>query len=384
MQRWNDKLRPIQFTEIDKQSHKLIYSYFLGVIEEEKQAINWQYIIKGSLYEFLQRLTITDIKPTIFSKIKKDKKKYDDLNKWIVKQLVPSCSPIIENFEADFLSFFSQEEISTEQRILSASHILASKWEFDIIEKANPNGYDIDFIKEWFENNFEQFYDLEGIRQLALYKSYRKFVDLCGQLRFQLRWSNLHRFPKTSVLGHSLCVAFTSYLFSKQINACDKRIYNNFFTGLFHDLPEVLTRDIISPVKNSIEGLSDIIKDCEIEQMESIVYPLISNQKKLTSDIKRFTENEFETTIILNNKLKKTTPTDITKEYNTDAYSPRDGQLIKSADEFNAFIEAYSAIINGSDAEEFKNAYKNIKNKYIEIEKIDTIDFIKLYEDFNL
>ncbi|KAA0242417.1 MAG: HD domain-containing protein [Candidatus Brocadia sp. AMX2] len=62
-----------------------------------------------------------------------------------------------------------------------------------------------------------------------------------------MKWSRLHRIPRTSVLGHSLFVAILSYLFSLEIKACARRCVNNYFTGLFHDLPEVLTRDIISP-----------------------------------------------------------------------------------------------------------------------------------------
>ena len=58
-------------------------------------------------------------------------------------------------------------------------------------------------------------------------------------------------------------VAITSYLLSLDNNSCQKRLYNNFFTGLFHDLPEVLTKDIISPIKTSIKGLEGIIKDYE-------------------------------------------------------------------------------------------------------------------------
>ena len=36
-----------------------------------------------------------------------------------------------------------------------------------------------------------------------------------------------------------------------------------FLCGLFHDLPEVLTRDIISPVKRSVPGLDELIKKIE-------------------------------------------------------------------------------------------------------------------------
>ena len=70
-----------------------------------------------------------------------------------------------------------------------------------------------------------------------------------------------------------LIVATTSYLCTMEmgVKACDKRIYNNFFAGLFHDLPEVMTKDIISPVKRSVRGLEDIIKEYEDYQMKEEV-----------------------------------------------------------------------------------------------------------------
>ena len=67
--------------------------------------------------------------------------------------------------------------------------------------------------------------------------------------------------PETFVMGHMLVVAILSYFMSLELdNPCRKRLENNFFSGLFHDLPEVLTRDIVSPVKNSVKGLDSIIK----------------------------------------------------------------------------------------------------------------------------
>ena len=38
------------------------------------------------------------------------------------------------------------------------------------------------------------------------------------------------------------------------------------------DLPEVLTRDIVSPVKASVEGLDSLIKEIEDDQMDKIIY----------------------------------------------------------------------------------------------------------------
>ena len=81
-----------------------------------------------------------------------------------------------------------------------------------------------------------------------------------------------------------------------------KRCVNNYFTGLFHDLPEVLTRDIISPVKRSVEGLSDLIKGYEKEQMEKEVYGLIPEEWH--PEIKMFTEDEFDSVVTINGKKK--------------------------------------------------------------------------------
>lgn len=382
MQRWNDKLRPIQFIELDKQAHKFMITYLLAKLEEDTSDIDWIGLIEGFFFEFLQRLIITDIKPTILDKIKRDYGKAKELNEWTSSQIKPVIEPLGSDFCRRYTQYFESSENSTIKRILGAAHIYASKWEFNIIEKANPDGYDIDYIRKWFDSRMENYYDLEGVKLIALYKSYRDFIDLCGQLRFQTRWANLLRFPKTSVLGHSLFVSFTSYIFTMLQKGCKERCCNNTFTGLFHDLPEVLTRDIITPVKNSIEGLSDIIRECESEQMNEIVYPLLPD--KLKTEIKRFTESEFSDYAIVKGEFINTNSDEINRLYNSNEYSPRDGKLIKSADELSAFIEAYTAVKNGSTTKEFIDAYNKLRNKYIDVGYIGDINIGKIFESFEL
>jgi putative hydrolase of HD superfamily len=86
------------------------------------------------------------------------------------------------------------------------------------------------------------------VQKLQLGKKTSNFMDLVGQLKFQQRWAQTPRIPETSVMGHTLIVAMLSYLCTCELAVCNKRIFNNYFAGLFHDLPEVLTRDIVSPV----------------------------------------------------------------------------------------------------------------------------------------
>jgi len=381
MERWNDKIRPMPFYEIDKQAHKMIIAFFLASFEKERADFSYDNLIKAGIFEILQRSVITDIKPSVFSKICEEKERNKELNEWICKQLEEILNSIGNDFEKEFKEYFNIDNFSLVKRILKAAHIYSSKWEFEIIKQVNPNAYDIDYINESFEKTMEEFYDLEGIKQIAWYKAYRKFIDLCGQLRFQIRWANLYRIPKTSVLGHSLFVAIFSYILSLKNNYCKKRRENNFFCGLFHDLPEVLTRDIISPVKKSIEGLSETIKEYEKEQMAKIVYPLVpENIKEM---LKFYTEEEFDSLVIINGKRQYLNSEIITHKYNEDIYNPKDGQLVKAVDELSAFIEAFVALENGSNAQEFKNAINNLRQKYTKSNKvIDKIDFSKIYEMF--
>ena len=68
MQRWNDKIRPVELRELDKQAHKMVIAYFSGKFEEDKTDFSWIEVIEGGMFGFLQRLVITDIKPQIFYK----------------------------------------------------------------------------------------------------------------------------------------------------------------------------------------------------------------------------------------------------------------------------------------------------------------------------
>jgi len=379
MQRWNDKIRPVELRELDKQAHKMIIAWFLSKFEEDKQEFDLSKVIEGGLFEFLQRLVITDLKPQVFNRIKEDHTKYNELNRWVCRQLEPVLSPLNDNFSEKFKKYFSLNDDTINKKILSAAHFYATKWEFDIIERANPSGYEMPEIKRFLSERLEKYYELKGIQQLALYGRYRNFLDLCGQLRFQIRWGHMNMNPRISVLGHMLIVAMLSYLLSRKINACTKRCVNNFSTGLFHDLPEVLTRDIISPVKRSVEGLDELIKEYEKEQMEKEVYSLIPPAWQ--HEMKMFTEDEFSNIVTINNRIIKVSPDEISDLYNKDAFNPRDGELVKAVDELSAFTEACLAMENGIRSIEFMDAIQSISSKY-KGKIISGIDFGKIYTDF--
>lgn len=382
MQRWNDKIRPVELRELDKQAHKMIVAYVLGKFEEEKnnKDFDWTNVIEGGIFEFLQRLIVTDLKPQLFYKIKEDRDKYRQLNSWVYKQIEPIISPLGSSFCKKFQNYLSAPADNLNRKILSAAHFFATKWEFDIIERANPQGYEIREIKDKLLIRQEKYYDLNGLQHLTLYSKLKNFVDLCGELRFQVRWSHLHRFHRTSVLGHMLIVAILSYLFSLEIEACRKRCINNYFTGLFHDLPEILTRDIIDPVKKSVKGLSLLIRKYENEEMSERIYKLIP--REWHPEMKMFTENEFKGIVTIKGKIEEKSSDEINSSFNNDEYNPRDGEIVEAADHLAAFIEAYLELKTGTSSQPLKKAQDQLRNKYMN-KTISGINFGEMYADFD-
>lgn len=374
IERWNDHPRPIQFTELAKQAHKFIIAYVIAKYEEEfnESTIDWIYLIEGGIFEFLHRVVVTDIKPPVFHKLMDSREQRDKLNNWVLeKHLKEDFSCLKEDLTSRYISFFSRENDHIEKKILKASHYLATTWEFDFIYDWSKKLYGIEKTREEIESQINEHRDLKAVEDMLISRelSDRKkglygFIAMVGQLRFQKRWAQTPRIPQTSVLGHLLFVAIVSYLISLEIDACDKRKYNNFFGGLFHDLPEVLTRDIISPVKKSVEGLDELIKIYEKKALEEHIFPLIPSSWK--GELEYFTQDEFSNKVCLNGKKVVTEISDeeMTDKYNSNDWNPMDGRIIEGCDKLAAFIEASQSIRLGIRSPALEDGMNNLYSRF--------------------
>ena len=374
LRRWNDHISPFELVELDKQAHKMVIVYIIAKIQEEKDEINWVKLIERFLFDLFYRLELTDLKPQIFHEMVSEKK--DDLDSFVLDNVGSILRNFNEEFFENFKRYLDSEEESLEDKIIASAHYLATSWEFNIIYHSNSFIYGIDKTKSSIEERIEEHYELEGVKQLLLNKKIYGFIDLCGQLRFQKRWSHVPRVPETSVLGHMLMVAIISYFLTINNikNPTDKRIYNNFFAGLFHDLPEVLTKDIISPIKRSVDGLVDLIGKYEDQMMEKEIKPLIP---KWYPDLAYLTKDEFASKIIKNGEIIKNISLEEMNKYNEDKYSPVDGEIIDFADKLSALREATASVEHGLKSDELIEAIESIKEELliknnfdVDIEKI--------------
>lgn len=397
MKRWNDKLRPIDLCELDKQGHKMMVAWALyvlnsrGMSPEERRKLGLD-IIEGGLMEYFYRLVITDIKPPVFYRIKENPAHYRQLTEWVLRQLAPRLQPVGPEFWSRLEErLLAPRPDSLATQILDASHQYASSWEFGLIKNLGVWDDEKQQIDEKFQDDLEQYRELLGIPDLleGAESTLGHFAYLCGQLRFQTRWSQTPRIPETSVLGHLFTVAAYSYFCSIVVDASEAQRVNNFFSALFHDLPEVLTRDIISPVKQSVEPLGGLIREYEDSELERRVlcrlrdggYPDIA--ERLSYFLGSEVGSEFVPTGRRDDIVRQVSREELNEKYTEDENDPKDGALIKVCDNLAAFVEAYTAVNNGISSSQLQQALWRIKQVYENTALSENLHIGALLADFD-
>ena len=379
IQRWNDHIRPwVGFTEMEKQAHKMFYAYVLAKCEEENY--DRLLLLEGGIFEFLHRIILTDIKPPIYHSLMKEKG--EQINKWVLNELKGQLEGLKGGFYEKMTEYFMNPEYAKkEKEILKAAHYYATDWEFKIIYPLNQTTYGIEQVKAEVEKGLSSCNTFAGFSIFKENKNLNDFLSLIGKLRYQQRWSRAVRMPQTFVMGHMLVVAMLSYFCSLEIDACSKRLENNFFSALFHDLPEVLTRDIVSPVKASVSGLDELIKEIENEQMHKVIYPLIPGSWQ--EELEYFTKNEFQSRINCGGEIRYITSDEINAKYNNEKFNPIDGEIIRGCDHLSAYMEAYMSIKYGIQSEQIQAGYHNLFSKY-ENRAIAGVDFGQMFDYFRI
>lgn len=397
MKRWNDKLRPMELVEVDKQAHKMIVAWLLFLLNSRdldvarKRALG-DAIVEGGLFDYLYRLVITDIKPPVFYRIKENPEDYETLTKWVLGELRPRIMPLGQDFIIRMNDYLMQpEDKGLARRILHAAHLYASYSEFKLLKSINRMDHELTEIEDSFVERLDAMRDLNGVAELLDEDNnvLGRFARMCGRLRFQKRWSQTPRVPETSVLGHMFIVAAYSWFFSMEVGACRARCQNNFFCGLFHDLPELLTRDIISPVKGASQEIGDLIHEYEIRELERVVLDPLKEggYTDVAARLEYFlgleVGSEFDATVIVDGRVKAASEEELFSVYNQDTLDPKDGPLLKVCDSLAAYIEAHTALKNGISSDQLHHALYRIRQRYNKTPVIAGVQVSALLADFD-
>ena len=384
--RWTDRIRPVELVLIDKHAHKAILTFFIATMEEEKgQKIDWIYIINGIVFSLLKSIVLSDIKACVLSRIESQYPEQNmELNKWVVKQY----EPFIDNpvFISEFNDFLAEESGNRklEASILKVAHKYSTLREFEIIKPANESFSGIGEIERKLNEEIESLPSFAAISQLTEKTELYDALCIIEQLRYQIRWSRTPRIPKTSVLGHSMYVALLSFFISEDLNVCNKRLVNNFYAALFHDIPESVTRDIISPVKHATTDLPDVIRKVESEFCEEELYPkfpecIKDRIKYLIGDMPEISD-EFTNRIYIDGKIVDLKDEPISPEYDRDEYNPVDGKLIEVCDKIAAYMEASMSKEYGITSKNLEMSVSSLRKLYENEPIIQGVDVNSFFE----
>lgn len=389
IQRWTDLIRPFDIVEMDKAGEKMVLAYIIGKCEEQKGVfVDWIWMIYASLFDILKKIALCDIKAPIQQILKKDyASEYLRLNEWILNQYKPliddsalfSQFTIYEGQRAG--TFDIPEKSRAAERILSAANKFATMRELQMLSVVNEPER-LEKINKELLADLQGYLDLTGLQLLMTHQKSYDFIMKIEQLRFQTRWNQTPRVPKTSVLGHCFFVAVITLLLCRQSGQkmCEKRLINNYFSALFHDLPEAVTRDIISPVKQATDELPSIVKRIEDEIVNKELVPLM--EPYFSDELMYFTSDEFSNRI----KDKKGNAEvvsweDLNGKYNQDDFSPVDGRTVRIADHLSALLEADSSIKHGITSSHLEYGRNSMISHYKPGETINGIDVGKLFRE---
>ncbi len=377
--RWTDFITPREYVEIEKHATQSILTYIIGKEYEERAKTNldWNYIVKNNVLGLLSKIATSDIKSTLHARIKKADKNI--LNNLILdtyfeekKAKYFADSTISYDEYKEYLEKKSIEFDKPEHKICYFCHKFATYREFCTLEPLNTLSPDIGNVKSEIESALKKFdeYSKDAdnlilqkiftdirIKESSIYKIFSYFE----KLRPQVRWAQTCRLPQTTVLGHSMYVAVLTYFAIRELNLSNTQILvDSFYAALFHDLPESLTRDVISPIKKSIaaheqkngQANQNIIAQFEYSEVNDNIISKIgdSEWKKHLEYLIGKEENSGGQNVI--------EPFEDRLGFNSSVL----GKLIEYMDKISAFVEAKMSVEFGINSKELRKGIENTAN----------------------
>ena len=159
------------------------------------------------------------------------------------------------------------------------------------------------------------------------------FNALVSRIKYIPRWSLMRQNRQEYLAEHTtevMQIAHTLAAVAKQNFGADVDEKNIVICGLYHDISEILTGDMPTPVKYNDEVLKKAYKDMEAKAVDKMIETIPAQlQGSIAPYIK------------------------------ADMLNSREKQILKAADKFSALIKCIEELEGGNS--EFKLAYQSTK-----------------------
>ena len=206
IQRWTDLVRPFDIVEMDKAAEKMVLGYIIGKYEENKgNFIDWNWMIYASLFDLLSKIALCDIKAPVLDMLKREyTQEYLHLNEWVLKTYRPLLCD--RELFSKFTIYTGQkagqipipEKSKLAARVFSAANKFATLRELQMLKNVNEPER-LAQINHELQEQIQHYLDLAGMQNLVTHQRSYSLLLKIEQLRFQIRWNQTPRVPKTSV-----------------------------------------------------------------------------------------------------------------------------------------------------------------------------------------
>lgn len=345
MVRWNNFPRIEEVTHMDNVWYVIHVALFLAFIEEKNgHKVDREFLIKRIMFNSFSRLILSDINSWTREYILKvDNTIFDKLENKAVDYLLSFDWP--ENIKSDISSILKNKDKKTELLIIDASKQFAWYLECNINSKVFWDMYDVplnqirqrlDYLRK----------DLKSIDVLLNNDNYKKYLSHIRRLSHSMRWNQQTRTFPISVMSHLAIITFLVYVIwmIENQNWKEYDIADLMLRTIYHDIPEAITWDIITPTKKAVEWFEEVLEKVEIQMMDDYIFS--------------FVDAEYKTQVF----------DFMIKPFSWDLW-----KIAKYADVLSALFEAKVEYNYWSEA--FWEIYKNVKkivNKY----NLVSIDYI--------
>lgn len=349
IKRWSNFPRIEDINPLDNTWYVIQVALFLAYLEEKhgKKTVDKEYIIKRVMFDLFKALVLSDINSWTRDYI-------SNVDSEIMTKLEKRVEEYLFSFEGwDFIKEDMKKTLWATDKKLENEIILAAK-KFAWYNECLVNSrvflftYDVamDQIQDYFEKNKSK---LTCLKQLVNNDDYKKYLWHIRRLSHCKRWSGRKRNYDVSVMAHLVMVTFISYVLWNLENLewwAEYDIHKLMLRSLYHDIPEAITWDIITPTKKAIPWFSKVLEEVEKKMMNDYFFVYVwDDYKKIITE---FMLNPF-----------------FWKEW----------ELAKKADIISAMFEA--KIERDTWNPEFNNIYRNIKKQVNDFDMVSCNHFLK-------
>jgi putative hydrolase of HD superfamily len=335
--RWSNFPRIERPNSLDHITFSLHVAYLLADLVEEATEARYDRIdiFKRALFSLLFTSAYSDINSDVKSRLKREHSEiYAELCKNMHSGVLSwkLGGGVGEEFEAFVNTLESGAPAPKEQAILSYGKYVSAYYEAEFNGRIYPEVYAGPLTTIRLRLAEPRFAEFRKHIDVTKDSGAIRFLLSVRRLQSALRWNRLKRAYPVSVMSHLFVVTVISFILFRSEKRSDAEVTESILRSLYHDVPETITGDIITPTKKATPGLEDVIRDIEEKLVE----------EQLLNHIRG---HAFEKSY---------------RDRLLDPWGDDLGKLVKQADHLSAFLEARIEELDNPFGEQFKKSRESI------------------------